>query len=96
MHKMHKWKKLIFDFLFSRRGKDLKFESDNKSRYWQITIIARDDETNPRSGGYLSAPLIEQGIKLNRLPLFLNIEDVEAMEIGDKPITIHPLPEHIQ
>lgn len=92
---MRNWKKWIFDFLFSRNGRDLKFESSNKSRYWQITIIARDDETNPKSGGYLSAPLIEQGIKLNRLPLFLNIEDVEAMEIGDKPITIHPLPENI-
>lgn len=90
------WWTAFTDSIKERPSGMKPFRTDGSSRYWQITIIARDEISDPHDGGYLNSALIEAGIKFNRLPLFLKIHDVEAIEIGDKPYSINPLPHDLE
>lgn len=46
--------------------------------YWQVTLIARDDhESEP----VLTKALIEEGFRINPLPQFLVLHDVEAKKL---------------
>lgn len=87
------WNKILVSLMFNFRAELKPVQTDSKSRFWQITIIARDPESDPESDGFLTSALVEEGFRVNSLPLLLRVHDVEAIEIGETPYRLQPLPE---